>query len=98
MYNINGSDYKDVPKYLLVMLNDYARNRIPLGHFLTAVLEDRLGETVARADLDNIRCIRGIVMFVYNELPNGCHGSPDKVKAWLVGEDTDMSTARAVTL
>lgn len=87
MYDICKDDWKDVPAHLLVSLVRYAQHREPLGHFLTAVLEDRLSEAVGRADLHSILNLRGIVMFVYNELPLECHGSPEKVKAWLVETD-----------
>lgn len=46
MYDTTKEDWKDVPQYLLEGLVRYAQHREPLGHFLTAVLEDRLSEAV----------------------------------------------------
>jgi len=53
-----------------------------LGDFLTAVLENNLMEAVGRADDINREHLHTICMFVHNELPANCHGSPAKVLAW----------------
>lgn len=31
----------------------------------------------------NSICMRAIVSYVYNSIPSDCHGSPEKVRAWL---------------
>ena len=52
------------------------------GDFLTAVLKNDLKEAIARADDINRDRLRNYVQFLYNEAPNQCWGSPEKVKAW----------------
>lgn len=64
-------------------LNRYAKERIPTGSFLMAVLKNNLVEAICRADDDNRKDILEIVQYVYNELPGNCWGSPEIVKKWL---------------
>lgn len=64
-------------------LDQYAATGMPLGSFLMSVLKNDLTQAVGRADDDNLRGIREIVQYVYNELPGTCWGSPDEVKAWI---------------
>jgi len=61
----------------------YAKKRIPTGSFLRSVLENNLMESFGRADEQNIEDMHEIVTYVYNVLPAECHGSPEKVMAWL---------------
>lgn len=63
-------------------LDQWAASGVPTGDFLRAVLSNNLFEAVCRADDDNIKVIVEICRYIYNELPAGCHGSPEKVKAW----------------
>lgn len=76
-----------VPPHLLEGLRGYAVDHRPVGGFLTAVLENDLMRAVVTADVDSLACLLGIVHYVYNALPSGCHGSPEKVKAWLERKD-----------
>ncbi len=64
-------------------LHRYCTEASPVGHFLTALLEDRLRETLARADQENILAVRALALWLYNYAPGPCHGSPSKVEAWL---------------
>lgn len=54
----------------------------PVGHFLTAVLENNLKEACSRADLDNRRCLYEYVFLLYNYAPAGCWGAPGKARDW----------------
>jgi len=57
------------------------------GGFLTAVLSNDLIRAIGHADdyaLDNLP---HIVSYIYNEIPSGCWGSPEKVDAWLHPKD-----------
>ena len=56
---------------------------IPPGDFLRAVLENNLMEAFSRADGENTRDMAEIMEFVYNDMPVDCHGSREKVNAWL---------------
>lgn len=53
-----------------------------VGDFVTAVLENNLKESFARADDQNRIVLFEIVSFVYNVAPSGCWGNPKQVKAW----------------
>ena len=49
---------------------------------MTALLSNDLMDTFGRADDDNRNAIYAYCMFLYNEAPPGCYGSPEKVRAW----------------
>ena len=66
----------------------YARAGEPVGGFLQAVLSNDLMAAVCRADQDNIRNLPAGALFIYNELPSPCHGSPAKYEAWLAKFET----------
>lgn len=61
----------------------YAEHGIPTGGFLKAVLSNNLTDSVARADEENLLDLYQIVIYVYNEMPSLCHGSPERVAAWI---------------
>ena len=65
-------------------IDAYARDGVPTGGFLRSVLEHLdVFEVFARADEENTRDMREILRYVYNEIPSDCHGSREKVDAWL---------------
>jgi hypothetical protein len=72
-----------VPEHLRGGLLLYVENGIPPGHFLTAVLENNLMEAIGRADEESARGLVGLCGYIYNEVPSTCHGSPQKVEAWI---------------
>ena len=77
--------YPTAPIRILDAIMDHANNRIPHGHFVTAVLENNLTEAVFRADSNSLAGLADIVRFVYWEIPHSSHGSKEKVDAWLRG-------------
>lgn len=77
------TNYQEVPRGTLNSLILYAQEGVPTGGFLHAVLSNDLRGAVARADKANLQAIKSIVEFVCNQLPQLCHGSPDKVAAWI---------------
>lgn len=64
----------------------YVESRCHPGGFLFAVLSNDLMGAMDRADDHNREALFEICQFIYNELPNGCHGSPMAVARWLKGE------------
>jgi hypothetical protein len=64
-------------------LDEYARIGRPTGDFLRAVLENNLMESFGQADDENRNTLFEICSYVYNDMPAVCHGSPEKVDAWL---------------
>lgn len=72
-----------VPIHDIDGLVRYAFEGVPVGDFLEAVLENNLMEAYGRADETNTYAMLQIVTFVYNYMPAPCHGSPEKVAAWI---------------
>ena len=64
-------------------LQNYILHGQPVGHFLTAVLENDLRGAVTRADATNAPCLKGYVWFAHNEMPAMSHGSPELVERWI---------------
>lgn len=64
-------------------LGRYVLHGIAPGGFLLAVLENDLMEATERADQENLRNLPAYAAFLYNEVPGSCHGSREKVNAWM---------------
>lgn len=64
-------------------IDSYINDKVPPASFLKAVYENNLMMAVTKADLDNLRDLKEIVCYIYNEAPSVCWGSPAKVAAWL---------------
>lgn len=74
-------NYERLPN--LPQLKRYAEQRIPVGHFLSAIICNDLGEAVARADDGNQWLIPVYHRWLYNEADSRCWGSNEKMQAWL---------------
>ena len=72
-----------IPEYTKASIDRYAKDRVPTGGFLYAVLTNNLSEAVGRADSANRLHLPAICSYIYNEIPSACWGSPEKVKKWL---------------
>ena len=79
-YKYRGFEIRDE---MLEKLNAYAERHEPVGGFLRAVLENDLQLAVGRADASNLYNLPAYMIYLYNEMPSPCWGSPEKVKAWL---------------
>ena len=76
-------DYSLIPGHMRGAMQRYIEDGIEPGGFLKAVLcNDFLG-AFGKADDVNLRHMHDWAKFVYNELPNACHGSVEKYKAWV---------------
>lgn len=64
-------------------LDAYWNTGRPTGDFLKAVLSNDLFDAVGRADHENIRDLKEIVSYIYNELPQNAHGSKDNVRYYI---------------
>ena len=60
----------------------YVQSGVQPGHFLTAVLSNKLFEAISRADEENADHLVEWVRFIYNYLPTDCHGSSEIMDAW----------------
>lgn len=81
------SEYATAPQAIIDGIRRYVDHRIPAGGFVTAVLNNDLKDAFARADEQSIAGMFDIVSYCYNEIPGVCWGSPEKVAAWLKGEE-----------
>jgi hypothetical protein len=81
-------EFTRIPIRIQVALNRYLTSHIRPGHFLTAVLENNLVDAMSRADEECLTTLRDLVIFIYNEVPSKCWGSPEKVKKWINFETT----------
>jgi hypothetical protein len=74
--------YELLPAHIQPAVKCYIeKGRIP-GHFLRAVIANRLSESFAYADVINRGRLHDIVRFFYNEAPGECWGSVEKMEAW----------------
>ena len=81
-FDLDFTDYEQL-RHLEDSLDRYLNHGIMPGGFLTAVLENNLTETFARADSINSVLVRDIVQFMYNRLPIGAWGSAERVTEWV---------------
>jgi len=64
-------------------IDGYVEHHHRTGGFLQAVLSDKLIEAISRADEQALDNLPHIVAYLWNEVPSGCWGSPEKVQSWL---------------
>lgn len=64
-------------------LDAYANDGQPPGDFIYAVVSNNLKEAYRTADDENLIDMQEIVSYMYNDMPAGCQGSPEKVRCWL---------------
>lgn len=72
-----------IPEYMQESLRQYVENHVPVGGFLEAVICNNLSESVARADIRNIRNIPAYANWLYNHAPSSCWGSVEKYDKWI---------------
>ena len=72
-----------ISDHMLESLQYYVTQGRPVGDFLTAVLEHDLMKACGRADDENLANLPAFCAYLYNEMPGSCHGSREKVSAWL---------------
>lgn len=76
-------NYSLLPDHMQDGMRRYIENGIPPGSFQRAVLSNDLMEAFRRADDVNAYAMRAYAMFLHNEAPGGCYGSPEHVKDWI---------------
>lgn len=75
----------EIPDRMMPGLTRYVEDRVAPGGFLMAVLENDLLRACGAADEENMANLPAYTAYLYNRVPSSCHGSPEKVKAWLAG-------------
>jgi len=74
-----------IPDNLMRGLLNYICNHVKPGHFIGAVLANDLMTACACADTYSAKALPHICRFLYNEAPAPCHGSAERVVAWIQG-------------
>ena len=77
------TSYDRLPAHMQDTARLYVEKGIPGGSFFTAVVSNDLMRAFARADETNADAMRDWVMWLYNDAPGGCYGSPERVRAWM---------------
>ena len=72
-----------IPPHMHNAIRGYVLDHRPVGGFLSSVLRNDLTTAAFTADAENEIALGRWAKFIYNHVPSGCHGSPEKVKAWL---------------
>ena len=81
--HIDFSDYSVIPEDMIEAIRAYVVEGQALGHFLYALMTNDLNAALARADTYTKLILPTYVMYVHWQLPACCHGSAEKVKAWM---------------
>ena len=68
---------------IIESLTRYEHQGIMPGGFLCAVLSNDLMTAVNTADAYNLKALKDICQYIYNELPEASHGSPAAVRDWV---------------
>ena len=72
-----------IPERMMPGIRLYVEHGLQPGSFLSAIIQNNLSEAVGRADTENLKNIPAFVAYFYNECPNDCWGSPEKMKSWM---------------
>ena len=72
-----------IPERMQGCIIRYYENKIPPGHFLTAVINNDLRDAVERADNQNINLLKAYVMWFYNWAPSESWGYEGAANRWL---------------
>lgn len=76
-------DYTKLPTRMQDTARLYVEQGTPGGSFFTAVVSNNFTQAVLKADDANAAAMRDWVMWLYNEAPSGCQGSPENVDNWV---------------
>ncbi len=72
----------NIPPVTKLQLDKYIHHGEIPDRFLTSVLENKLKQSYANADDDNLPAIPAIVNYLYNNSPAQCWGNARLVDAW----------------
>ncbi len=83
---VRGTEDPEIIRHIkpetLRAIQDYVQLGVPLGDFLTAVIEDKLTEALGRADEENRARLYDITRLLYNYCPSDCWGSRETRQEW----------------
>lgn len=76
-------EFLAIPRETIEGIHRYVEHGIQPGDFLKAVIRNDLKEAVGRADHNNLRVLKLICQLIHNYAPSDCHGSREKLIAWM---------------
>lgn len=76
-------DFEKCPESCRHSMKLYIEARIPVGHYLTAILTNDLRGAFNRGDEASIKDMPALMKFLYNDVPAICQGSKERVEKWL---------------
>ena len=85
------TDPAQIPPYMMDALNAYIDEGVTVGDFLQAVICNNLKDAVGRADSVNINLLPAYIIYLYNEAPSLCWGTPGSYQAWLAFKDSQRN-------
>lgn len=71
-----------LPDHMQYPCKNYVLEGGYIGGFLTAFLTNDLSGVLTQADDVNVRHLREIAMFFWNDCPSICKGSFERIRAW----------------
>ena len=77
------TDYSKLPPHMVQTAREYIDGGIRGGAFFHALVCNDLRMAVLFADDINREALPAWIMFLTNEAPTECFGSPARVKAWV---------------
>lgn len=86
-------NYNRLPAHMQDTARRYVEAGIPGGSFFNAVVGNDLVGAFARADDANSAAMRDWVMWLRNDAPVGCYGSPEHVRDWISARGLSGSDA-----
>ena len=72
-----------IPGRMRLGIERYVKDHIRPGSFLQAVISNDLRNALAHADIENLENLPAYTMYFYWETPPDCHGSKEKMEAWI---------------
>lgn len=85
-------DYSKIPEHMREGAELYVEKGLKPGDFLMAVLENKLVEAFAKADITNQLAMFEWAKFLHGEMPFGAWGSEEKVEAWMKEKRGEVKT------
>jgi len=79
------TNYKSIPEHTRHSILNYVARGLRPGRGLQYIFENDLFAAVAHCDDATLASLRLITTWIYNFAPSGCHGSREKVSAWING-------------
>lgn len=72
-----------IPEHMRDSLASYIAYGTPVGGFLQSVIENKLAQAYAKADIHNQAAMMSYARFLYHHAPAHCWGSEEAYRNWI---------------